>query len=103
MQESKEDYYSLNDVLKFSHNFLRYLRKKLWLLLLAALIGAAIGAFYYRIQKPKYEAVTTFILEEKTSSGGGLAGIASQFGFDIGGLTGGGSIFTGDNILNILK
>jgi hypothetical protein len=57
---------------------------------------------YYTIQKPKYEAVSTFILEEK-SSGGGLAGLASQFGFNVGSLGGSSSIFSGDNILSILK
>jgi hypothetical protein len=102
MEVNKEDYYSLGDIINGVKPFLQFLFKKWWLLLLAILIGICLGAGYYYIQKPKYEAVSTFILEEKQTSAGGLGSIASQFGIDIGGI-GGGSIFTGDNILDILK
>ena len=103
MKEDNENYYSLADVVSTIKSFSKYLRKKWWIPLLAILIGAGLGAVYYFLQKPKYQAVTTFILEEKSSGGGGLAGLASQFGFDLSGLTGGGSIFAGDNILDILR
>lgn len=103
MEEKKEDYYSLSEMVNMFRSFLCYLRKKTWVLLLVVLAGAGLGAGYYFIQKPKYEAVTTFILEEKSAGGGGLAGLASQFGFNLGNLSGGGSIFSGDNILDILK
>jgi hypothetical protein len=103
MADNKDDYYSLNDITNQARQFFVYLRKKFWLFVLVALIGGGLGAYYYTIQKPKYEAVTTFILEEKSSGGGGLAGLASQFGFDVGGIAGGGSIFAGDNILDILR
>jgi hypothetical protein len=44
-------------------------------------------------------------VEDKSGSrGGGLSGLASQFGIDVGGLTGGGAgLFDGDNILEIMK
>lgn len=102
MKENEDKNYSLVDVTNTIRSFLGYLRKKWWLMLLAALAGALLGVGYYYNQKPKYEAVTTFILEEKSAGGGGLAGLASQFGLSMGGL-GGGSIFAGDNILDILK
>jgi hypothetical protein len=45
----------------------------------------------------------TFVVEDsKGGGGGGLASLAGQFGFDVGG-SGGGSIFSGDNILLFLK
>lgn len=72
------------------------------MLLLVFSISILVALVLYHSQKPDYRAVTTFILEEKSTPGGGLAGLASQFGFDIGNL-GGGSIFTGDNILDILR
>jgi hypothetical protein len=103
MEGKKEDYYSVGDLVTGMKSFLYQLKKRWWLLFLIACAGAALGALYYYIQKPKYEAVCTFILEEKQSSMGGLGSIASQFGFDIGGMSGGGSIFAGDNILDILK
>lgn len=100
--ENKE-YYSLSDLLSFTQAFLFYSLKRWWLIF--ALVSAAIvvAVVYYNRQKPKYEAVCTFILEEKSPGGGGLAGLASQFGFDFSSVSGGGSIFTGDNIFDILE
>ena len=103
MEESKE-YYSVGEIISTIKFFLRYLRKKWWLLILSILLGSAFGIAYYNRQEPKYEAVATFILEDKSSgNGNGLAGLASQFGLNITALSGGGSIFSGDNIVNILK
>ena len=100
--EPQEEYYSLADIWQQVKGFLRYLRQQWVWLLVAAIIGIGGGIVFYYLQKPAYQAEETFILEEKTPGGGGLAGLASQFGFDIGSLTGGGSIFQGDNILDIL-
>jgi uncharacterized protein involved in exopolysaccharide biosynthesis len=101
--EDNRDYYSLQDVINTLKVFITYLRRKWWLLVLAIIAGGGLGAVYYFWQKPKYEAVTTFILEDKSSSNNGLAGLASQFGFNLGSLSGGGNMFAGDNILTILK
>jgi hypothetical protein len=101
MADENEEYYSLGDIMTKTRLFLRYLVKRLWMVILAACIGAGLGAFYYGIQKPKYEGVCSFILEEKQSGMGGLGSIASQFGIDVGSM-GGGGIFSGDNILDIL-
>jgi len=51
----------------------------------------------------KYTARLTFVVEETKSSAGGLASLAGQFGFDIGGGGGGSSVFSGDNILLFLE
>jgi hypothetical protein len=102
MDVQKEQYYSLNDMSVYMRSFFNYLLRKWVGILLFLFLGTGIGVFYYFNQKPKYTAVTTFILEEKSSSNG-LAGLASQFGFNVGSLSGGGSIFSGDNILEILK
>lgn len=101
MLEKKENS-SLNELIHTAKLFCNYLFKMWWLPVLFVLMGIALGAAYYYRQKPKYKAVCTFILEEKSSGGGGLSGLASQFGLNINGLSGG-SIFSGDNILNILK
>jgi len=101
--KNSEDYYSFGDVKKHISSFIRFLKSKSWVLIVVFILGIAGGIIFYKFQKPSYKAITTFILEEKSSGGGGLAGIASQFGFDIGSLSGSGSIFTGDNILDILK
>lgn len=102
MQGSREDYYSLGEISNIVKYFLAYFRKRWWVSLIVAALGAGLGAVYYTVQKPKYESVCTFILEEKQSGMGGLSSIASQFGFDVGSIGGSGSIFAGDNILDIL-
>ena len=66
------------------------------LILIALFIVSAAVLLYSFLQKQQYEATTSFILEEKSATGGGgLSGLASQFGFDLGGLGAGGSIFQG--------
>jgi hypothetical protein len=103
MTNTTEDYYSIYDLISRTKYFLKYLISKWWVMLLACLLGATIGWAFYYLQKPKYQALTTFILEDKSAaSGGSLAGLASQFGLSLG-MSGSGSIFGGDNILDILK
>lgn len=101
--EKKEEYYSLGEFTATLNAFVRFVLRKWWLLVLVCVAGLALAIIYHRIQKPKYVAVSSFILEDKSSGSGGLAGIASQFGLNIGGMSGGGSLFAGDNILNILQ
>jgi hypothetical protein len=81
--------------------YLKYLFRKWIVIFLAGCLATAIGIYLYTQKKQSFEASSTFMLEEKQSGLGGLSSLASQFGFDIGG--GGGSIFSGDNILEILK
>jgi hypothetical protein len=103
MTKEGEAYYSINDIVKNIVDFGKYLLGRWLLFLLSLVVGVLIGVFFYFQQKPKYEAETSFILDDKSSSGGGgLAGLASQFGFNVGSLTGN-DIFSGDNILYILK
>lgn len=103
MKEQNEEYYSIRSITVFLRSFYDFLRKR-WLFLLATtVIGMALGITYRYIQKSKYEAVTTFVLEEKSGGGAGLSGLASQFGFDLGSLSGSGSFFSGDNILDIIR
>ncbi len=69
-----------------------------------SIIGITIGVIYSYYQKPKYTAELTFALEEKSAGGGALgayAGLASQFGIDVG--SGGGGAFSGDNMIELLK
>ena len=72
---------------------------------IVTIAGSLIGLIYGKLQPSTYKAVTTFIVEDKSGSrGGGLSGLASQFGIDVGGLTGGGAgMFEGDNIFEIIK
>lgn len=80
----------------------RYLRSQWLKVLLAGILGAVVGLAYAFWQPVKYTSRLTFVLEESKGGVGGLASLAGQFGFDIGG-SGGGGIFNGDNILLFLK
>nr|WP_314898190.1 Wzz/FepE/Etk N-terminal domain-containing protein [uncultured Flavobacterium sp.] len=72
------------------------------IIMLAGIIGAALGLCYSIIKKPIYTATLSFALEDEKSGGlGGALGLASSFGFDLGG--GGGSIFTGSNLTELFK
>ncbi len=93
----------LGDVIESIKRFFSYLRSQFKLIALFAVIGLVLPLIYRALQKPVYAASTTFILEEKSANGGGLAGLASQVGLDLGSLGSGSSLFTGDNILDIIK
>lgn len=98
------DEISLRDVLMKIQNWFRYISSKWLLLCIVGCIGGILGFTYAWFKKPVYSAVTTFVLEEEKSSGGGLgslAGLASIAGVDLG--SGGGGIFQGDNILELYK
>lgn len=95
---------ALSDVMNAIQGYFSFLlNQKKWIGILM-LSSALLAIIYGFLQSPKYEATTTFVLEEKSASGGGLAGLASQFGFDMNSLTGAGAgLFSGDNILDIVK
>ncbi len=85
--------------------FFKYALSQYKLFLIVCTVTAALGLVYGKLQPHTYKATSTFIVEDKSGSrGGGLSELASQFGIDVGGLTGGGAgLFDGDNILEILK
>jgi len=85
--------------------FLNYFISQYKLILYITIITSALGLLYGKLQPSTYKATSTFIVEDKSGKGGGgLSGLASQFGIDVGGLTGGGAgLFDGDNILEIIK
>ncbi len=85
--------------------FFKYALSQYKLFLIVCTVTAALGLVYGKLQPHTYKATSTFIVEDKSGSrGGGLSGLASQFGIDVGSLTGGGAgLFDGDNILEILK
>lgn len=80
----------------------RYLLSKWFVIIFVLVLGALIGLWYASRQPLRYISRLTFVVEESKGGGGGLASLAGQFGFDLGG-GGGGGIFNGDNVLLFLK
>ena len=93
---------SLIELIQISKKYYQYLLSKWIIICIFGFGGAAIGLIASFLIKPTYTANLSFALVEK-SSGGGLADLASSFGFA--GLIGGSSngAFSGDNLLEIIK
>ena len=101
-----EDEVSLKELVLKVKDLWDYLLKKWKLIFLIGLIGAISGLLVSFIKKPTYEAELTFVMEDQKGGGGSLsayAGIASQFGINLGGLDGGEGLFSPDNIIEFLK
>ena len=97
------DEISLKELVLKIKEWYQFLLTKWKLIVLAGVIGGLIGFTYAYFQKPTYKAVLTFALEEDKGGGGmsGALGLASQFGFDIGGS--GGGAFAGSNLIELMK
>ena len=101
--ETDKDIVSLKGFIVSIQQWMRYLWRNWIIILVVVIVLAGLGALYASMQKTKYTAVLKFVLEDsKSSSLGGYAGLASQFGLDLGG-SGGSGVFTGDNILEFLR
>ncbi len=103
-QNTQSEDITLSQVLIRIREIRSYLFSKWKQFLLFALLFAVLGIALSFILKPKYKANLTFVLEESQSESplGAYAGIASQFGFDLGGMTGS-NVFSEDNLTELLS
>lgn len=101
---SGTDEISISDILVKLRSGIWFIKSKWLTILLFGVFGGVLGLVYAIVKKPVYTAACTFVLDEGNKSGGALgqyAGLASLAGIDIGGS--GGSIFSGDNIMELYK
>jgi uncharacterized membrane protein YgcG len=98
------DEISLRDLILKTRNLWHYLLSKWIIILIAGAIGGISGLVYAYLSKPFYTAELSFAVQNEKSGGGlgSAAGLASQFGIDIGGANSGGE-FSGDNLLELMK
>lgn len=98
-----EDEVSLKEIILKIQEWCKYLLTKWLLIVITGIGGGALGLAYAYSQKPRYTAELTFVLEGKNSGGslGNYAGLASQFGINMG--NGGGGVFEGQNLLELMK
>ena len=101
--EVQNDEISLKELIDKGKEWWYYLLSQWKIILLAGIIGGALGLAYSFSKKPIYTATLSFALEDEKGGGGlgGALGLASSFGIDLGG--GGGSIFTGSNLTELFK
>ena len=101
-QQIDNDEISLKELIQKIQEWIAYLKTQWKLIIGIAALGGIIGFVYASFQKSSYLATTTFVLEEDKGGGmGGAMGLASSFGFDLGG--GGGGLFTSSNIIELMK
>jgi uncharacterized protein involved in exopolysaccharide biosynthesis len=101
-QQIDNDEISLKELIQKIQEWIAYLKTQWKLIIGIAALGGIIGFVYASFQKPTYLATTTFVLEEDKGGGGlgGAMGLASSFGFDLGG---GGGLFNSSNIVELMK
>lgn len=99
---SEDDELSTKELIVSIQNWARYLWSKRLILIVAGLVGGALGLWYAFEKTPLYSATTTFVVESGDSKGGlrQFAGMAAIAGIDLGG---GGGLFQGDNIIELYK
>ena len=103
-QQIDNDEISLKELIQKIQEWIAYLKTQWKLIIGIAALGGILGLVYASFQKLNYLATTTFVLEEDKGGGGGFGGamgLASSFGFDLGG--GGGGLFTSSNIIELMK
>jgi hypothetical protein len=102
--EAQNDEISLKELIEKAKEWYLYLLSQWKIIVLAGVIGAALGLTYSFSKKPVYTATLSFVVEDEKSGGGGLSGalgLASSFGIDIGG--GSSSVFSGTNLIEFFK
>jgi len=95
---------SLKDLMITLIDWYRYMISKWLIIVIFCLMGGILGYFYANRKLAEYIAVTTFVLDDGGGGGGSLgalSGLASMAGVDMN--SDGGSIFQGDNILELYK
>lgn len=102
MKQSKVEEISVFEFIHISKKWWQYILSK-WLIIVAAgAIAACIGFMYAWVKKPLYTAELTFASENE--SGGNInsyAGIATQFGLNLGGSSS--SAFEGENLMHLMS
>ncbi|MFV8372664.1 Wzz/FepE/Etk N-terminal domain-containing protein [Flavobacterium sp. LB2P6] len=101
-QQIPNDEISLKELLDKAKEWYSYLLSQWKIIVLAGVIGAALGLAYSFSKKPIYTATLSFVLEGEQSGGGGLGSLVSSFGLDLGS-SGGGGMFAGSNLTELFK
>ncbi len=104
-QHNNSDEISLKELILKGKEWVVYLWRYKWIILLVSALGGALGFAYSKyITKPEYTAQVTFALEQKSGgAASALGGLASSLGIgDIGGASSSG-MFGGENILMLMK
>jgi hypothetical protein len=97
------DELSFKEIISIIKEWVTFLKSKWVLIFIFGIIGALIGLTIALSEKPTYKAVLTFAMDEDKGGGiSGAVGLASSFGIDLGGGSGGGA-FAASNLAELMK
>jgi hypothetical protein len=100
--ETQNDEITLKELLEKAKEWYSYLLSQWKIIVLAGVVGAALGLAYSISKKPIYTATLSFALEDEKRGGmNGALGLASSFGIDLG--SNGGGAFSGSNLNELFK
>lgn len=99
MKEEKQ--LTIKDFILIVKDWFYYFLQFWKLICIAGFLGGALGVVIAIFDKPVYIAELTLALEDK-NAGNPMAGLASQFGVELGG-AGSGGAFSGENNIELLK
>lgn len=97
---------SLRDLLIKIQMAVQFLFSKWKIVLIGAIIGLAGGLSYALFKAPTYLASVSFVIDidqNGSSAMSSYTGLAARFGLDLGSTSTSNSLFTGDNIYDLMK
>ncbi|WP_215226569.1 GumC domain-containing protein [Echinicola shivajiensis] len=99
-----DDKITFGELVQRGKDWVNFFKSKGRFLLIALVIGGILGLVASWLKKPRYTAETTFVLEESDGAGmGGLSGLASLAGINLGSLGSSSGLFQGDNIMELYR
>lgn len=99
---NKEKEISLHDIKIITKSWCLYFLSKWRVFLITGVVFGLLGVLYAWLDKPVYTAELTFTSENEAAGNiSAYAGIAAQFGFDLGGSSG--SAFEGENLMHLMN
>jgi len=94
----------LSDLVNACKRWMRFYTRSWKLNSLVIFVALFTGLVFALLQDKQYQAKVSFIIEERSSKmPSGLSGLASSFGVNLGGLSGGESLLAGDNFFEIIR
>lgn len=98
----REESISVQDTVLTIREWIRYFISKWYIIVAFGLLGVLSGFGYSVWKKSLFTAITSFVLDAGTGSGGmgAYSGLASSLGIDVGG---GGGLFAEENIMELYR
>ncbi|PZX58114.1 GumC domain-containing protein [Algoriphagus chordae] len=99
-----ENQFTFKEVIQNISSWISYFISQWKVLILAGILGLALGALVSIFKKPVFIATTSFVLEDGDSGGmGQMSGLASLVGVNLGSMGGTSGLFQGDNIMELYR